>query len=236
MKDLVLFSHIIAGSLVLLLGLIIMIIKKGRTWHIRLGWMYVISMWWVCISAFASILIFDFSLFLLVIGIMTFYFTFNGLRVLRRGRTDSFPWYDYFVTYLVMAVGIGLIGYGLFLIAAGVGHTLLIALSIVFGFFTFYGALNDYRFFKNGRGDDPQWWLYQHIGSMGGSYISALSAFAVQNGQYMGLHESLSWVPWILPGVIGGFVISNVIGKYKKNRKNQQVNFPTRRSGTPIHS
>jgi hypothetical protein len=46
---------------------------------------------------------------------------------------------------------------------------------------------------------------------MGGSYISAVTAFVVVNIQL----PQFQWVLWILPGIIGGILIGRTIRKYK---------------------
>jgi hypothetical protein len=54
-------------------------------------------------------------------------------------------------------------------------------------------------------------WWYGHISSMGGSYISAVTAFVVVN-----IHlPQFQWVLWVLPGVFGGILIGRTIKKYK---------------------
>jgi uncharacterized membrane protein len=226
MKSLIIYSHIFSGGLVLVIGLIIMVIKKGTPLHRGLGWVYVIGMWWVCLSAFSSILIFDFSMFLLVIGIMTFYFTFSGVRVMRRGKAKTIPWYDYAVSLGVWASGLGLIIYALYVAVYHTNHILLAGLSLVFGIFITYGTWRDLLFFRKGNQNDPNWWLYQHIGAMGGSYVSAVSAFAVQNGDYIGLPGSISWMPWVIPGVLGGYIIAYVIKQHKRKTETIKISPP----------
>ena len=216
MKDLVILSHIISGGLVLLLGLVLMLLRKGNRRHKTIGWIYVISMWWVCLSAFISITFFNFSLFLLVIGILTFYSTYQGFRVIRRSDDFKVRWYDHLVMTFVMGAGLGLIGYGIYLIINHTHYLILAGLSLVFGVFTFLSAYRDFKFYQKSQPDDSRWWLYQHIGAMGGSYISAFTAFTVQNGEIFSLPGSMAWLPWVLPGVLGSVIISKVIIRYKK--------------------
>lgn len=54
-------------------------------------------------------------------------------------------------------------------------------------------------------------WWFAHIGSMGGSYISAVTAFVVVNIQL----PQYGWVLWILPTLIGSVMIARTILKYK---------------------
>lgn len=219
MQELIIASHIASGTIVLLLGLLIMWLPKGGKTHNRLGWFYVASMWIVCLSAFSSIAFYRFSLFLLVVGIMTFYATYHGIRVVRRAKTFFASWYDYLVGGLVACSGLGLLVYSGYLLLIIQNHYTLAGLSAVFGIFILMGAMKDLRFYLGELPEDRSWWLYQHISAMGGSYIAAVTAFAVQNSNLFSIPGSIAWLPWILPGVAGGLIINKVIGNLQSKKK-----------------
>ena len=67
----------------------------------------------------------------------------------------------------------------------------------------------DVRNFIRPPKEKMHWW-FTHIGSMGGSYISAVTAFIVVNIQF----QQFNWVLWILPAMIGGIIIGRTIRKY----------------------
>ena len=214
MESLLVFSHILGGAIVLLIGLTIIIIKKGSSLHKLLGWIYVIAMWIVSFSAISIITFYRFNLFLLVIAIYTFYATFSGFRTIQRRKSVLTPRIDYLVSSIVFVAGLILNCFGCYILVTS-SNVLLAGLSIIFGFFIGLNAFRDLRFYSNGDKSDPNWWLYQHISAMGGSYIAAVSAFAVQNGDFLELPDAMAWMPWILPGVVGTPIITKAIRKIK---------------------
>lgn len=100
---------------------------------------------------------------------------------MRRKMYIKIPWYDYAVSIIVGLASIGLFTYGVYLVTS-TNNSVLGGLSILFGVFTGLAARKDILFFWKGNRDAKNWWLYQHMGSMGGSFIAAITAFAEQNG------------------------------------------------------
>jgi uncharacterized membrane protein len=215
MEQILIYSHIFCGGTVLLLGLFQMLNRKGAKNHIILGKVYVGAMWWICLSALGIITFYRFSAFLLVIAVLTFYSSFVGVRVLKRKALGTEKWYDWAVAIATAIFGVGLIDYGLTLFL-NTNNQVLSFLCILFGFFTSYSGIQDVRFFMKPKDKAKQWWLYQHIGAMGGSYIAAVTAFAVQNPNLFLPNSSYQWLLWILPGVVGGPIISMTIKKRKR--------------------
>lgn len=216
MEQFLIFSHIFCGGTVLLLGIFQMLNSKGGKNHILFGKIYVIAMWWICFSALSIITFYRFSAFLMVIAVLTFYASFVGVRVLKRKKLGTEKWYDWAVSIATALFGIGLIIYGGYIFFNDIS-TVLAFLCILFGAFTGFSAFQDLRFFVKADTNEKQWWLYQHISAMGGSYIAAITAFAVQNpGIFMLEGSSYQWLLWILPGVVGSPIITRVIRKRKK--------------------
>ncbi len=215
MEQFLIISHIISGGTVLLLGLIQMFNRKGGKNHIILGKIYVGSMWWICLSALSIITIYRFSAFLLVIAVLTFHTSFVGIRVVNRKRPGSEKWYDWVVAGATSLFGIGLVGYGLYTYFV-VSQPVLAFLCAAFGILTLKNGTDDLRFFIKPNVSEKSWWLYQHIGAMGGSYIAALTAFAVQNPNIFMPNSSNQWLLWILPGIIGTPVISLATRRWRK--------------------
>lgn len=214
MEKFFIYSHVFCGALVLLLGLANIIAKKGTRSHVVMGRIYVGSMWWICVSALSIITFYRFSMFLMVIAVITFYTSFVGLRVLRRRKLGSEKWYDWTASILTAAFGVGLLVYALILFLSGKNEILGI-LSVVFGGLALNMGFQEIRFFVKANTDEKKWWLYQHIGAISGSYIAAVTAFAVQNGEALGVTNH-NWLLWVLPGVIGSVLISITIKKRKR--------------------
>ena len=216
MEKFLVISHIVCGGTVLLLGLIQMARPKGDRYHVLLGKIYVGAMWWICLSAFSIILFYRFSAFLLVIGVLTFYASFTGVRVLHRKTAGTEKWYDWAVAIVSMIIGLGLVVYAFDLLLNRPGNQVLGFLCLIFGFFTWFNAFRDVRFFVRKKVNEKQWWLRQHIGAMGGSYIAAITAFAVQNPNLFMPGSSYQWLLWILPSVIGNPIIVMAIKRQRR--------------------
>lgn len=211
MERLLLISHAGSGAMVLLLGFLLFVIKKGTTSHINLGRVYVGLMWWICLSAMIVISFYRFSAFLMVIAVLTFYATYSGLRVIRRKKSGRASLLDWVIASLTTCFGIGLFIYGLYIFYLVSGFHVLGMLCLIFGVFTASAGWDDIRFFRNPDFSNRLWWLKQHISAMGGSYIAAITAFAVQNGGLFQLQENLQWLLWVIPAVIGTPIISKLI-------------------------
>ena len=221
MEKFLIISHVIGGSVVLLLGLFQMFSRKGGKGHVFLGKIYVGALWWVCLSAFSIITFYRFSAFLLVIAILTFHTSFVGVRVLQRKIPGTEKWYDWLVSIVTSLFGIALIGYGVSLLFIG-DNNVLVFLCIIFGVLTFKNGTDDIRFFLRKNVDDNLWWLYHHIGSMGGSYIAAVTAFAVQNPSIFIASQSHQWLLWIIPPAIGNLVIVFTLKRKKLSLAKQR--------------
>lgn len=216
MEPILIFSHIFAGSTALLTGLILMLRPKGTKTHIRLGWVYSISMFTICLSALTIISFYRFSFFLMVVGVLTFYSTFVGVRVTRRKEVGTEQWYDWGAAIITCLFALGLFGYAIYIFKIAGWHWVGF-LSIVFGVLTFSRGWTDLVFYRKKKADHSQWWLHNHINAMGSSYIAAVTAFVVQNGDAWMPDTSFQWLFWILPGAIGGTIISRVIRRHKSS-------------------
>lgn len=215
MEKFLTISHIICGASVLLIGIVQMANRKGSKYHILLGKIYVAAMWWICLSALSIISFYRFSPFLLVIAVLTFHTSFVGVRVVNRKKPGSEKWYDWVVASATALFGIGLIGYGGYVYFNN-SQLIFAILCAGFGIITLKNGTDDLRFFIKPNISEKHWWLYQHIGAMGGSYIAALTAFAVQNPNIFMPNSSNQWLLWVFPGVIGTPVIVFAIRRWKK--------------------
>ena len=216
MERFLLLSHILCGGIVLLLGLIQMINRKGGKSHLILGKMYVASMWWICLSALSIISFYRFSAFLMVIAALTFHSSFVGVRVLRRKHVSSEKWYDWLVGIATCVFGIVLIIYGGHVLLNDPSQKVLAFLCALFGLFTAKNGADDILFFIRKKLNDRSQRLQNHISAMGGSYIAAVTAFAVQNPNLFMPENVPQWLLWILPGAVGSFIIGAARKKWKK--------------------
>ncbi|WP_425389623.1 hypothetical protein [Ekhidna sp.] len=226
MEKFLLISHILCGGTVLLLGLVQILRRKGNKNHIMLGRIYVGAMWWICLSAWGIILFYRFSAFLMVIAVLTFYASFSGVRVLKRKEVGTEKWYDWFVAALTLLFGLGLMIYAVYLFL-NTENPILAFLCFIFGFFTLHSGFQDLRFFIKKPEMEKTWWIKQHIGAMGGSYIAAITAFAVQNPNLFMPNSSYQWLLWLLPSAIGSPLFSLIskkwVGKMGRSVKKDEL-------------
>lgn len=209
-QQLLIWSHIIPGFLSLVIGLLIFIFRKSGRTHVILGWIYASAIFWVCLSAFLHIAFFRFSFFLSVIGVITFNSTYSGIRIMRKRNSGKTKWYDWLVALLTTIFGFGLVAYGIYK-TVDHGNYILGLLSLIFGLLSIFRGLGDIKQFISPLPKSDQWWLHHHISAMGGSYIAAVTAFAVQFGNIYLDHLAWSWILWVLPAI----VISPILSKYR---------------------
>ena len=107
------YSHVFAGASVLLSGLVAMLAPKGGRGHRMAGQLYFWGMFWIFASALLLIGMVRFNIFLLVMGVFSFYLTFSGYRVLKRKAPGQQGWIDWGAAIFAIASGLGLLFYGL---------------------------------------------------------------------------------------------------------------------------
>ncbi|MEN0002960.1 MAG: hypothetical protein AAF798_02405 [Bacteroidota bacterium] len=210
-------THIAAGAAVLASGPMAMLTQKVGNGHRKAGLFYFWGMFTIFASAMLLLTLVRFNLFLLVIGIFSFYLSFSGYRVLKRKLPNQANWLDWGGALLSIVAGIGLFVVGLKLIPGmgGSVHLALPMLCMLFGFFTFDSARKDVVFFLTKDFDDKIWWKYHHMQAMIGSYIAAVTAFIVQIGGHLAPTWDYQWVLWLLPAAI----LSPIMGRWIKKEK-----------------
>ncbi|MES2616580.1 MAG: hypothetical protein V4613_01795 [Bacteroidota bacterium] len=187
--NILLILHIIGGSCSLLLGLYILLTKKGNAIHKRIGKIYYYSM----LSAAVLALLLSYlhpSFFLFIIGIFTAYMLITGKRYLNKKQQDAISIIDWFITCIMLIFGLAFISLGSYYIikSSALGWVL-----IVFGGISLIFVYQDYINFK-GRSNIKNYWQTTHIQRMMGSYIASATAFLVVNNTYLpGL------IAWLLP-------------------------------------
>lgn len=204
----ILWLHITGGTSALITGLGAMLTQKGSRIHRSFGKVYFWSMTAVFVSAIV-LAIGHQKTFLFMVAFFSYYFTVRGYRVLYLkglGVNQKANWVDWLIgvvsgTFILLLFGWGLVS---FLSGDSMG-----IVAMVFGTIGIATSIQDLRTFR-GVPEKKHWW-YGHIASMGGSYISATTAFVVVNISL----PTAGWVLWVLPSVIGGALIGRTIRKYK---------------------
>ncbi len=207
--SIMLVLHIAGGTVSLITGLIAMLTAKGSKPHRLAGKIYFGGMSAVFVGAVTNG-IGHHKDFLLMVGFFSFYMTVRGYRILflkKINQGQKAALIDWIITGVSSVFILGLLGSGVWALTQGEGMG---AAAITFGLVGISFLFSDIRNFIKPPKEKMHWW-YTHIGSMGGSYISAVTAFIVVNIQL----PQFNWVLWILPSVIGGTLIGRTIKSYK---------------------
>ena len=217
--QIVLSIHILCGGTALISGLIPMFSKKGSRLHVISGWIYFWAMFGVFVTT--SIMFYlkqtDGLLFLMLIGILSFYLTLSGVRAVKlKKKTDKAPIFDWLVGGFVLVCGMGMIGLSAYHWYQS-SSMFFIILFAVFGLITIEQAresLVDYN--QRRKGIAPlKHWMYLHATKMGGAYIATTTAFLVANINFLP-----QLLVWLSPGIIGSILLNRMAKKYfTKDRK-----------------
>jgi hypothetical protein len=208
--SIVLFIHIIGGSIALLSGLAAIFTVKGSVPHRLSGKIYFGGMTAVFVGA-VVVAVGHQNYFLLMVGFFSYYMTVRGYRILylkKPERKHKIHLIDGCIITIATIFILTLVGWGVRELLEG---QMMGIVGIVFGGVGLSLVIADVQKIFNPPSDRMHWW-YGHISSMGGSYIAAVTAFVVVNIQV----PQFQWVLWILPSVVGSIIIGQTIRFYRK--------------------
>lgn len=216
-----LVTHITTGCIALLVGLIPMFVQKGSRLHKRAGLIFVYCMITVAVTALLLCVLQPVKmtrLFLTGIAVFSFYLTMTGWRATKQKMTGPTPT-DRVLTYVTLAMGAGMIGFGIYLLVLN-GLSFFPIVFTFFGVLTLRFAQKDARQFgrpaeKMGWGAAP--WFFHHITRMGGAYIATFTAAIVTNINRVVPAGSPDWIAavlWIAPTLVGGVLIGRTVWHY----------------------
>jgi len=199
--NLLLFLHILAGSISLLIGTLVLALKKGDRRHRLLGKIFYYGM---IVNGLASLVLalLHPNPVLFTVGIFSLYMVLTGRRVLRlRQISDSIQpdTFDWFLMGMMGFFGLVSIGMGLY---SGVKGQAFGLVSVVFGAIGLLFVRQDITYFKNNSKQSEDW-LKIHLTKMMGSYIAAFTAFLVVNNTLLP-----DVVAWLLPTLVGSALIT----------------------------
>lgn len=197
--------HIAGGTIALLLGLFIIIARKGTNLHRLTGRIYFWGITAVCITALYMAFYKNIP-FLLMIAVFSYYPVYNGFRRIREKNRFQSRFADKIIYSLSL------------LFCAGMAVYSVLERELILGVFTvlFFVALRtDFALYLRNATPPRGTYLLSHVGSMLGSYIAAVTAFFVVNfsEQVPGL------LLWLGPTIVGTPLISFYIYRYSKRMK-----------------
>lgn len=207
--------HVLGGFVALVIAPLAMGARKGGEWHRRWGLIYYRTMLWVLASAVVLSVTRKFVFFLLGVTVLTAYNAFTGVRCLyQKNAVAGNPggrWPDWLATAAAGAMGLALMGYGLFWPRVDVT---LAVLCVIFGSFILVPVGQDiWRFARPST--DPKWWWYFHLDRMIGSYIGAVTAFMV-NQVGPRVPQSMQIFVWVGPALVLAPMIVIWKGYYRR--------------------
>ncbi|MVM40204.1 DUF2306 domain-containing protein [Spirosoma sp. HMF3257] len=213
-----LIIHIATGFTALLVGLIPMFSKKGSRLHNRAGLVYVYCMITVALTALLLCGLQPFKmmrLFLTGIAVFSFYLSMTGWRATKQKKTGPTA-FDKGLTFVTLLVSVGMIGFGVYLLALN-GASFFPILFSFFGVLTLTFAGRDIQFMI--QPTEKMHWFFQHFTRMGGSYIATFTAALVTNLARILPANAPDWAAtlgWIAPSILGGMLIGRTVAYYKK--------------------
>jgi hypothetical protein len=233
MLKLILALHVIGGATALSAMGIPLLSRKGGSLHRRAGWTFVAGMALVSVTALLlSGHRFLFhpapwgrraGLHLFYVAILTAAAVSAGVRVLRaKHRTGPhLHWWDVGLATLLTLGGAAMAVYAL---SSGV---LLFLAYAAIGMFIGIGQLRYWLRPPNG----PMHWWFEHMTSMLGACIAAVTAFLVINAAQIGLPRN-SFIVWLTPTIAGIPITVAWVRYYRRRFERAIASREDRRSGT----
>lgn len=197
--------HILAGTLALIAGFMVIFLAKGNQKHIRYGRYFLITLSVVILTGLLGVIVFKRNTFLLVITLLSGYTAFSGVRTLRlKGQRPQ--WLDGIVPVGVM----GAAGYYLYYIQSiGMFWAPVVIYSTLSALF--WVTLYDLSRFFISRAKRQKLYITEHIYKMVSSLIAITSAFT---GTVLPQYHPYSQ---ILPTVFGLiYIVAAALYFYKR--------------------
>lgn len=211
LADTVLLAHIIIGVVAVGVGVGALITRKGSPRHRRFGRMYVYSISLVAGSGIILSLV-QWSPFLLLIAVFSFYLAFSGYRVLSRKRDGEPTAVDWAAATLTLTMGFAmaglvLVGYQGWLVTS---TTLPEFMPVILGISIVYLPLTDLWTFRAPTTNSQQW-FYSHLIRMATSYFVTIATVSITNFDFLPLAVRPLW-----PAVVGAPLVIIWLRRYRQ--------------------
>lgn len=212
LNKIMLYMHIAAGFLSLVVGIVPMIARKGSQLHNTTGNIFYWNMMIVAATSLWLVFVKGSSFFLFYIALLTFQNVYYGKRVLKMKEKIAPKWFDWWIVGFIFLAGISMMGWAVKFWFFTENSQFLAILYTFFGIFLTRGAYNDLQMFRFPERSKygSHTWLFGHIARMMGGYTATITAFATVNSRYLP-SESLNLIAWIVPPVILSFVIMRMM-------------------------
>jgi hypothetical protein len=198
--------HIAAGSVAFVVAPIALIVKKGGNAHRKWG---LVFFWAMAVVGTTAVIMAPMheNLFLMMLGVFSFYLAFKGYRSVFRKhvyKTKKTAFIDWFFAILNTVFSMGLLALGIYELPQAFG-----IIACVFGSLGAWLGIKDIIVFLK-PSDDPKAWFFSHMVGMVTAYIAAVSAFSAVN---MGFLPPV--LQWLWPTIIGAPLLSRWAKSYR---------------------
>jgi len=205
------WSHILFGSIVLILGLAQMILPKKGEVHRGIGKAYFILMILVFLTSFPQAIL-SHNWFLASVELFALYLVLSSYCFSTKKTNLRANIWDKLICFLWIFSGIFLIRLTIYFFIDGANGFAFV--SGIFGLMLLLNAFTDFKFpFMNaGLGQYGKMrWFFNHLSRMITSYIVAKTAFLL-NVQRFGSNV----INWIFPTIVGTIFIITLSRFYEK--------------------
>jgi uncharacterized membrane protein len=186
-----LIIHITGGSASLLLGLYMLIAKKGDRRHKLVGKIYFFAMLAAALVALPMAYLHT-NYFLFIIGVFTSYMLLSGTRALQKKQAGDAQLVDWALSVVMLLFGVAFIVLGAILMLQS---NIFGIVLVVFGSISLLFVYQDFTNFR-GRSKLKNFGLTTHLQRMIGSYIASVTAFLVVNNTILP-----GAIAWLIPTV-----------------------------------
>lgn len=206
-----LYTHVAAGVLSLIVAPIAMVVRKGGTAHRASGRIFFWAMTWIFLSALV-LATYRFNLFLLMISVFSYYNVVIGYRSVYQKQLHlrkGVKWYDWTTSVVALGFNVVFVVLGIMGVADKSGG-FASYLALVFGGGGISLAIRTLNRFVR-PSTDKHSWLYSHVGYMIGGFIASLTAFSANV-----IHFLPGMWQWLWPSVVLVPVIIYVNRYYRR--------------------
>jgi uncharacterized membrane protein len=204
--------HVLAGSTAIILGVIALLSKKGKRLHTKSGKLFVKVMIVIIITGLFGVFIFERNTILLVITVLSAYFTFSGYRNLQT-KSNEPKLLDISVALMSILIAIYFLYYFKKIGFYWPPATTYATVGALFTIVTY-----DFCRYLIPKAKYGKLWLYEHIYKMIAAFTALLSAFS---GTVFPNYKPYSQV---LPSVFGTVLAIGFLVYYIRLNKKSKYN------------
>jgi hypothetical protein len=205
-------THVVTGSLGLILGIVAIVSRKGNKLHIKSGQWFLRLLTVVCLTGIVGIFVFERNSFLIVITLLSAYQGFSGYRVLQT-KSNQFYWIDLIAALITLGSCFYFLYYfqsiGMFwspvIIYSTVGW---LSALILYDLLKYFIPKHRYK----------NLWLKEHIFKMIAAWSALFSAFTGTVFEEFQPHSQY------LPSVIGNVLIIYFLIRFSRKKKSESMN------------